>query len=80
MDRVGPRWHDVSPEEWVARNIHYFPLWGWAEYRFPTPQFDDWIRKAERLAHDIAKRKALRRRYLTEEEIAAAEAYEAEPL
>jgi len=78
MDRVGPEWRTMSPEEWVARNIHRFPLWGWADYRFPTPEFEAWIREAEVFVFDIDGRRALRERYLTAEEIAAAEDDESE--
>ena len=80
MERVGPRWRELSPAEWVARNIHFFPLWGWADYRFPTAEFDAWIRAAERFVFDLDARRDLRRRYLTAEEIAEAEAYEANPV
>lgn len=79
LDRVGPEWRTISPEEWVARNVHHFPLWGWADYRFPTPEFDAWIHEAGRIATDVAGRRALRERYLTTAEIAEAEAYEADP-
>jgi hypothetical protein len=80
MERVGPVWRDMAPEEWVARNIHQFPLWGWADYRFPTQAFDAWMREAERYVFDLEGRRKLRERYLTEEEIAVAEDYEAGPL
>jgi hypothetical protein len=79
MDRVGAGWRETSPEEWVARNIHNFALWGWADYRFPTPEFDAWIHEAGRIAADVGSRRALRERYLTPDEIAEAEAYEADP-
>jgi hypothetical protein len=80
MARVGPEWRGLAPEEWVARNVHTVPLWGWADYRFPTAEFDAWIREAERFVFDLDGRRELRRRYLTDEEIAAAEEYEANPL
>jgi hypothetical protein len=78
MQRIGT-WREQSPEEWVARNIHRYPLWGFAEYRWPTPEFDTWVREAERWIFDIPARKELRRRFLTDEEIAQAEDYEADP-
>jgi hypothetical protein len=78
MERIGP-WREQSPDEWVARNIHFYPLWGFAEYRFPTPEFDAWMREAERWIFDIEGRRELRRRFLTDEEIATAEDYEAGP-
>jgi hypothetical protein len=28
VERVGPEWRSMAPDEWVARNIHNFPLWG----------------------------------------------------
>ena len=80
LDRVGPVRRELAPEEWVARNIHRFPLWGWADYRFPNAEFDAWIREAERYVFDIDGRRKLRERYLTAEEIAEAEDEEAGPL
>jgi hypothetical protein len=79
LERVGPGWRTTPPEEWIARNIHLFPLWGWADYRFADAEFDAWIHEAGRIASDVAGRRALRERYLTPGEIAEAEEYEADP-
>jgi hypothetical protein len=79
MQRIGD-WRTISPAEWVARNIHEYPLWGAGDYRFPTQEFDAWMTEADKLIFDIPGRRALRERFLTPEEIAAAEEYEAGPL
>jgi hypothetical protein len=50
------------------------------DYRFPTAEFDAWMREAERYVFDLDGRRELRRRFLTEKEIAEAEDYEAGPL
>jgi hypothetical protein len=72
-------WREIAPDEWVARYIHMFPLWGWADYRFPNPEFEAWLGEVEVYVFDFAGRDALRRKYLTEEERLAAIAYEWNP-
>jgi hypothetical protein len=79
MERVGTEWRATAPDEWVARNIHNFALWGLGDYRYPTAEFDAWVRAVEPFVYDIAGRRALRERFLTAEEIAEAESYEADP-
>jgi hypothetical protein len=78
MEVVG-EWREIAPAEWVARYIHMFPMWGWADYRFSNPEFEAWLREVEVYMFDFAGRDALRRRYLTEEERVAAIAYEWDP-
>jgi hypothetical protein len=77
MQRMGD-WRSISPEEWVARNSHFYPLWGDGAYRFPNPEFDAWMSEVDRLLSDWRGRRALRERFLTPEEIASAEDYESE--
>ena len=69
MERVGPDWRRMAPDEWVARNVHNFPLWGLGEYRYPTPEFDAWMRAVEPFIFDIAGRRALRERFLLCDEL-----------
>lgn len=78
MEAVGG-WREIAPDEWVARYIHMFPLWGWADYRFSDDEFEAWLRQVEVHVFDFEGRDALRRQYLTDEERRAAVAYEADP-
>lgn len=69
-------WRSTAPDEWVARNSHFYPLWGDGAYRFPTAEFDAWMSAVDRVLRDWQGRRALRERFLTPEEIAFAEDYE----
>jgi len=74
-DRVGPEWRSLSQEEWIARHIHTFPLWGWADYTFADAEFNAWIRGVEAMLRELGPDgiEALQRKYLTATEYAAAE-------
>jgi hypothetical protein len=81
MERVGPEWRTMPADEWVARNGHTVVVFGWGDYTFPTPEFNAWMRELEvYLMGDWDVVRELRRRYLTSEQIAEAEAYERDPL
>jgi len=69
MQIVGPEWRTMSPEEWIAHNIHRFTLWGWADYTFPDEQFNTWLRGVETVLAQLGPGDLgrLRAKYLTPE-------------
>jgi hypothetical protein len=56
------------------------PALGLGRLPLPDAGVDAWLRDVERYVFDLEARRVLRERYLTAEEIAEAEAYEADPL
>lgn len=72
----------MTPEEFAARRSHEFQIFSWHEHQYNDPELDAWIQCLARIlfssnyAQDIAE---LRDKYLTPEEKAKAEAYEADP-
>jgi hypothetical protein len=74
---------EMSPEEFAARHGHEFVLFSYDEVRYAHPGLTEWVQRLGDIffgRNDAPSVRELRKKYLTPEEIEAAEHFEEDPL
>jgi hypothetical protein len=69
----------LSPEEWAARNAQNVGSFSMGEYRYSDPALDRWVHRLDAIFFTKGAVEACRRHFLTDEEMRAVLAREAEP-
>jgi hypothetical protein len=61
-------WPTLSPEEYIAYHGHRIGCFGFDEFQFSDPEFDQWIKRVALILTDLEWRERCRRQFLTPEE------------
>jgi hypothetical protein len=67
---------EMDAEEYAAREGHSWACCSYINYRYSNPQLESWMRKFEKYLTNYELLKKARTKFLTPEEIRAAEEYE----
>jgi hypothetical protein len=69
----------LSPEEWAARNAQNLLCFSGGQYCYSDPSLDAWVRRLDTILFTHGAVDACRRHFLTDDEMRAVLAREAEP-
>jgi hypothetical protein len=61
-------WPTLSPEKYIAHHGHRIGCFGFHEFQFSDPEFDQWVKHVALILRDLEWCERCRRQFLTPEE------------